>query len=55
VATHVTFEKVSVLFNIAALHSKLAEIQDLSNDVGLRAAFTHFQVRKLDHLNPCLS
>lgn len=47
VLADVNFEKVCVLYNIAALHSQIANSQDLQTDAGLKTAFTSYQVSHL--------
>ena len=37
------FEKLGVLFNIAAVYSQLAKTCDLTTDAGLKSAFSSFQ------------
>ncbi|XP_033105729.1 programmed cell death 6-interacting protein-like isoform X3 [Anneissia japonica] len=46
------YEKVCVLFNLAALHSNIAALQSLDDDSGLKAAAKHFQSAAglFDHL-----
>ncbi|KAJ8502383.1 hypothetical protein ONZ45_g11815 [Pleurotus djamor] len=40
---NLAFERASVLFNLAALHSKLAAVEDRSNQDGLKRAINHYK------------
>lgn len=46
------FERVGVLFNLAALYSQLASAEDRSNSQGPKRMVAHYQVRQVenDHL-----
>jgi len=43
----ITYEKASILFNLAAVCSQQSLASDLSTDGGLKAAARHFQVRQV--------
>lgn len=41
------FERVCLLFNVAALQSQIAKGQNFDSDEGLKTAVKHFQVRRV--------
>ena len=41
------FERINVLFNVAALYSQIARIQNFESDEGLKAACKQFQVKDI--------
>ena len=40
------YEQCSVLFNVGALQSQIAKVQNFSSDDGLKSAAKYFQVRE---------
>ena len=47
------FERVCLLFNIAALQSQIAKGQNFDSDEGLKTAVKHFQARCLSVGQSC--
>lgn len=50
----ITYEKASILFNLAAVCSQQSLASDLGTDGGLKAAARHFQVPHFGNLSPSM-